>query len=594
MESAHPNNGKSKTGPAHRGFNGEDIAAPFFSDYEEIGRGESHVLYRARRYGRWHALKGLRENLRDNPFYEEWLYKEYSVGICLDHPNIVRVESMEDDPRVGRCIVMEWVEGQTLDRWTAAVQPSCAERRKILGMLFDAVQYCHMHGIYHHDLKPANIIVTPSGSVKLIDFGLSDGPQYAALKMNAGTEGYAAPEQRQGGLCDHRADIYSLGKITSLMFPRQYRPVVNKAMSGDPKRRHPSVEAFRSKLRRPRWPWVAALFAVIGLVSFLLIHPSQRIRTISIPSGQTVYYRVIENFPHRKVALVCPGTYTDPWPMTMGQLSGAMAIPESISLHGLRYRVTDINGSAFANQFNLSSLQLPESIESIGIEAFRACNGLNDTLYIPHSLTFLGNDVFNDCSNIKTVVWGADSCSVTMGLDAYFYFYRCSSIQEVIISPNVRYLPERLFSHTEDLRVIDIEGRVQTLPKDLFAYTHKLDSIHFPATLHTIGHGCFYKSGITRLYFPKSLRVISHYAFAYCPRLRHIELGANIRYIGNYSFAECSALESVTVHAATPPALQPTSFDKLPSTAVLRVPQESLDAYRSHPYWGLFHTIVGL
>ena len=100
-------------GPSGLVSGGAGITEPFFTSYEEIGGGATHILWRARRYGRWYVLKGLRKELRGNPFYEEWLYKEYSIGISLDHPSIVRIESLEDDAVVGRCIVMEWVEGMT-------------------------------------------------------------------------------------------------------------------------------------------------------------------------------------------------------------------------------------------------------------------------------------------------------------------------------------------------------------------------------------------------------------------------------------------------------------------------------------------------
>ncbi|MBQ8704019.1 MAG: hypothetical protein IJ524_06555 [Bacteroidales bacterium] len=57
-------------GPSGLVSGGAGITEPFFSSYEEVGRGATHVLYRARRYGRWYVLKGLREEFRDNPFYE--------------------------------------------------------------------------------------------------------------------------------------------------------------------------------------------------------------------------------------------------------------------------------------------------------------------------------------------------------------------------------------------------------------------------------------------------------------------------------------------------------------------------------------------
>ena len=85
---------------------GAGITEPFFSSYEEMSRGSSHVLYRVRRYGRWYVLKGLLEEFRGNPFYEEWLYKEYSIGVSLDNNNIIRVESLEDDAVVGAAALL--------------------------------------------------------------------------------------------------------------------------------------------------------------------------------------------------------------------------------------------------------------------------------------------------------------------------------------------------------------------------------------------------------------------------------------------------------------------------------------------------------
>lgn len=67
-------------GPSGLVSGGSGITEPFFSNYEEIASGSTHVLFRARRYGRWYVLKGIRDELRGNPLYDEWLYKEYSVG----------------------------------------------------------------------------------------------------------------------------------------------------------------------------------------------------------------------------------------------------------------------------------------------------------------------------------------------------------------------------------------------------------------------------------------------------------------------------------------------------------------------------------
>ena len=224
----------------------------FFSNYMLIATRGYHTLYKARRYGRWYVLKGLNKELWDNVLYVEWLYKEYSVGIKLDHPNIVRVESLEDDAVAGKCIVMEYIEGVTLDNWLQA-KPSLKERKRILDQLLDAVVHCHSRNIYHHDLKPSNILITNDNRLKLIDFGLSDGPQYAVFKQAAGSSGFAAPEQADGGTADGRADIYALGRLTEMIVPHHYKRAVHKTLRTNPDRRQQTVEAFWHDLRSRWW-----------------------------------------------------------------------------------------------------------------------------------------------------------------------------------------------------------------------------------------------------------------------------------------------------------------------------------------------------
>jgi hypothetical protein len=86
-----------------------DALSAEFSGYEPLPLRERHqgnVLYRARRFGRYYVLKGLVPELRDAPASREYLSKEYQIGVQLDHPNIVRVNSLEEDPKAGLCIVM--------------------------------------------------------------------------------------------------------------------------------------------------------------------------------------------------------------------------------------------------------------------------------------------------------------------------------------------------------------------------------------------------------------------------------------------------------------------------------------------------------
>ncbi len=579
-------------GPSGIVSGGSGITEPFFSSYEEIGHGTTHVLYKARRYGRWYVLKGLNKELQGNALYEEWLYKEYSIGVQFDHPNIIRIESLEDNIVAGKCIVMEYVEGETLDRWLQH-KHSLSERKTVLSQLLDAVNHCHSRNLYHHDLKPSNILVTNDNRVKLIDFGLSDGPQYAAFKQATGTEGFAAPEQVKGDTADQRADIYALGRLIEMIVPHRYRRAVRMARQTNPEHRQPSVDVLRRTLRSRWWICMLPLLIAILLTAFFVI-PLPRIHSTQLDSGQTLYYRILENFPHRRAVIVFPENLYDPLAADVPKLHGDIVIPETIKVHGLRYRITEIGERAFANQFFITSIVLPESLEKIHQGAFEACTGLADTLVIPRSLTYIGPNAFNDCFRLTTVVWQADSCEYNIRNVDYYFFYRCSSLRTVIMTPNVRKIPECLFRKADSLRTVVFSDGIETIPFNIFSFCNNLDSIRFPQALRTIEHGAFYTIGAHSLRFPESTEIISNYAFSCKHNIRRIDFGSKLQYIGNHAFSECWQLEEVTLRATIPPEVQRTSFDEMPATAVLRVPKESIEAYKADSIWSKFDEILPL
>ena len=574
-------------GPSGLVSGGSGITEPFFSNYEEIARGSTHVLFRARRYGRWYVLKGIRDELRGNPLYDEWLYKEYSVGVSLDHPAIVRVESLEDDNVVGRCIVMEWVEGQTLDQWRQG--KSAADVRAMFSQLLDAVDYLHHHGIYHHDIKPSNIIIAHDGRLKLIDFGLSDGPQYAAFKHSAGSDGFAAPEQKAGTTADHRADIYALGCILLSLFGRRYRHAARCAMREDPQKRPQSVAALR-RLMHPRW-WISLLvLLLLAAAVFPVLFPLPIVHSFVLPSSQTVYYRVLQHVPQRQVALVYTGADNQECPGGLEMLQGHLDIPSTIRHLGVDYDLVEIGEHSFHNQSFITGVTLPEGLLRIGTGAFAGCPAMKDTLVIPSSLRLIGGDAFTDCSGIPAVRWLADSCSVSK--EAKQCFYRCLSMRKVEIGPGVTVAPSWTFNNIRVLESVYFADGVVTIGRDAFAMDSNLSNVRWPSTLRVIEHAAFYECDLREIVLPNSLEIVGTYSFAYNERLRRIVLGPAVNFVGTYAFADCYELEDVTVKASVPPQVVVTSFDGMPDGVVLHVPEASVNAYRSDPVWNRF-TIVG-
>lgn len=176
-------------------------------------------IFSAVRYGKRYMLKCLKPDFAYTPTYRQALMKEFEIGLQLDHPNICRTISMEPVGELGECIVMECVDGETLEAAVESGNMTEEKARKTAGQLLDAMEYIHAKQTVHRDLKPSNIMLTHrGGDVKIIDFGLSDSETFCVLKIPAGTRGYMAPEQlKPGAQSDPSADIYSFGKVLEYM-----------------------------------------------------------------------------------------------------------------------------------------------------------------------------------------------------------------------------------------------------------------------------------------------------------------------------------------------------------------------------------------
>ena len=228
-----------------------EVISDVFTSYSEIPSEGFNRLYKAQRYGKWFVLKGLSPQHRHEEVYRNLLTKEFELGIRMDHPNIVRVLSKENDPVVGPCIVMEYVDGCTLKEFLTQ-KPSRQTRMKIATELLSAMSYYHSLQIIHRDLKPDNILITRNGhNVKIIDFGLADTDWHGILKQPTGSDKYAAPEQVAGGVpLDCRADLYAFGVIFRQLFPHRYGGIFRKCTQPDRNRRFNNAEEVLQRLQR--------------------------------------------------------------------------------------------------------------------------------------------------------------------------------------------------------------------------------------------------------------------------------------------------------------------------------------------------------
>jgi serine/threonine protein kinase len=162
------------------------------------------------------AVKVLRESMATDRRLVARFRREARAAASLTHPNIVSLHDVGMDGEIP-FMVMELIAGETLTDVIWRESPLRAERAaEIAGMVADALAFAHDEGLLHQDVKPGNIMVTGSGQVKVLDFGIArawapslptDPPEVL------GTAEYASPEQARGLPLDGRSDIYSLGVV---------------------------------------------------------------------------------------------------------------------------------------------------------------------------------------------------------------------------------------------------------------------------------------------------------------------------------------------------------------------------------------------
>ena len=187
-----------------------------------IGTGGMADVYQGRdtRLSRPVAIKILRSDLARDPSFLTRFRREAQAAAGLNHPSIVSVYDTGEELIEGGVlpyIVMEQVEGRTIrevirNGERLPVQRAIAVIRGIL----EALDYSHRHGIVHRDVKPANVMITTSGDVKVMDFGIARALDDANATVThawtvVGTAQYLSPEQARGEIADSRSDIYSVG-----------------------------------------------------------------------------------------------------------------------------------------------------------------------------------------------------------------------------------------------------------------------------------------------------------------------------------------------------------------------------------------------
>ena len=190
---------------------------------QKIGQGGNGVVYKAtdRALDRRVVVKFLHQGLLPTDVARKYFKREAKTAASLNHPNIVTVFDIGEEAET-LFFSMEWVQGQTLADLIVdnGGKLSHEQALPLVQQLCSALTYAHETQVIHRDIKPGNVMVTESGQVKLLDFGLAkaldENPDKSVFLC--GTPFYMSPEQIRREFLDHRTDIYSLGCLLYVIY----------------------------------------------------------------------------------------------------------------------------------------------------------------------------------------------------------------------------------------------------------------------------------------------------------------------------------------------------------------------------------------
>jgi predicted ATPase/tRNA A-37 threonylcarbamoyl transferase component Bud32 len=283
----------------------------------QIGQGGMGVVYKVEdtKLQRLVALKFLPENLTRDAEAKARLVQEARAAAALNHPNICTI--YEIDESEGRLfLALEYVEGETLRKIVSSDQLSVTSIIEYALQIAAGLQTAHERGVIHRDIKSSNIMVTPKGQIKIMDFGLAKlaGSSFLTKdKATMGTVAYMSPEQAHGRKVDQRTDLWSFGVVLYEMLtgelpfqsdheqvliyaiinetpepindlrpdtPPALAAIVNKALTKNPDKRYQHVDAMLADLQ--------ALQKSASLATPTMKTPNARLGNLPVPSTPLV------------------------------------------------------------------------------------------------------------------------------------------------------------------------------------------------------------------------------------------------------------------------------------------------------------------
>jgi serine/threonine protein kinase len=529
----------------------------------------------------------------------------------LKHDSIVPVHDVgiEGDTCF---IVTEYVEGGSLaDRLVSGKVPR-EQALRWVSEIADALEYAHLNGVIHRDVKPANVLIDHHGRALLADFGIAHSAnKTGSFAPSLGTLRYMSPEQLEGKASDHRSDLYSLGVVLYEVMtgripysssepnvlrkeivlgkpsawpsdiPADVRQICQKALSKSPHQRHASAAQLAAELKRVSggrkgniwWPWIALLAAIPALVTVAALYsrPSASPKLADPPRDDDALYADHPTNPASDFQYEIVGDT-----VKISRFIGSatvVKIPETIE----NKPVTIIGRESFKQSRDFTAVILPKTTKIIESEAFFNCSWLRH-ISIPEGTDRIDEGAFAGCALTEVLL----PASVTHFSNAV---YQCPTLVSIGVDPANQVFKsiDGLLYDKEVAAILRCpEGRAKpvVLPSKIhhvgrMAFHHclNLSEINLPDGVNFIGQMAFYRcTKLERIVIPSGVNKLEAQTFVDCPRLESIVLNEGLEEIDGGNFWGCTSLKTIRIPASVK-TIHPTAFENCPAKIEYAKPQ---------------------
>lgn len=458
--------------------------------------------------------------------------------------NELFVDTNNSDKNEFPVLVMDWVEGVTLDKYIRQNIDDQYALQMLAYQFSKLAMWIIPQPFAHGDIKPDNIMVRNDGSLVLIDY---DGMYVPAMKgqkaRELGSPDFRHPSRTEDDFDEHIDDFPLISILLSLSAIANDSSLLEKYGAND--RLLFSEKDYRNisscQLLKELFPSTISELNIL-LSIFVVCLEKRELKGISYslfninePNPLDVNYNpYIQN-----------KEFFNSWTDDYGVIysyngTRLLKAPTNLKSYTVRKGTVVICSYAFSNCKRLSSIRFPKSLKIIGDSVFEDCENLKD-ISLPN-IYEISNGCFANCSNLKSILI-PDSVNY-IGQCAFF---QCSNLKSIEIPDSVTEIGSAAFSGCLSLKNIKLSGGLKEIADEVFEKCTSLESILIPEGIKAIGNEAFSDCiHLTDVYLPNSLNSIANIAFYNCG-FSSIKIPDGVTWIGSDAFSGCTNLSAIQI-----------------------------------------------